>query len=250
VGAESIRLDTDGPRGVLILHGFNDTPQSVRALAEWMHAAGWGVRAPLLPGHGRTRVEFEASGGAAAWMATAREAWAEVQARYPTAVVMGQSMGGALAVWLAAQRPAPTAVVLFAPYLAMGFRARLLSYLWPVWRVLLPELRGKPERGLVDREARSRSLGGGAFTPRMVGELRQVVDRARGVAGRVLAPVLVVQGRRDYRVPASSVRSGFGVIGSSDKTLVWRDGVGHVVAADVGREGVFDLVGEWLRGRV
>jgi carboxylesterase len=249
VGAESIVLDRDGPRGVLILHGFNDTPQSVGALAQWMHAAGWGVRAPLLPGHGRTPAAFAAEGSAEAWVAAARAEWAALRARYATVVVMGQSMGGALAVLLAAEDP-PAGVVLFAPYLAMGRRARLLSRSWPLWRLFVPALRGKPERGLVDPVARSQSLGGGPFPLRMVAELRAVVDRARGVAGRVRAPVLVIQGRRDYRVPARSVRRGFSVLGSSDKTLVWREGVGHVVAADAGREEVFGLVELWLRARV
>ena len=57
-GAASIALDAPGPRAVLLLHGFGDTPQSMLHLALALHAGGWTVRAPLLPGHGRTLADF------------------------------------------------------------------------------------------------------------------------------------------------------------------------------------------------
>jgi hypothetical protein len=49
-GAEPIALGSGG-RGVLILHGFGDTPQSVSSLALELRAHGYTVRAPLLAGH-------------------------------------------------------------------------------------------------------------------------------------------------------------------------------------------------------
>jgi len=249
VGAESLVFEQDGPRGALLLHGFNDTPQSVGALARWLREAGWSVHAPLLPGHGRGPAVFAAEGRAEAWWDAARASWQALRARYPTAVVMGQSMGGALAITVAAELPA-AAVVLFAPYLSMGMRARSVSRLWPIARLVVPELRGDPTRGILDPEARAAALGGGAFTPQAVNELRRVVDRAREAAGALRSPVLMIQGRNDYRVSSSSARRGFARIGSADKTLIWRDGVGHVVAADAGREEVFTLVDEWMAARL
>ncbi len=248
VGAESMTFDTGGERGVLLLHGFNDTPQSVRALAEALHVAGWGVHVPLLPHHGRGAAEFIAHASAAVWIADARAAWAALRARYPTAVVAGQSMGGALAVILAAEAP-PAAAVLLAPYLHMSRRVRLLSRIWPLWSLAMPKLRGNPERGLRDPGARARSLGGEYFTPRTVAELRRVVDAARAASPSVRVPTLVVHSREDYRIPSPSALRGFAGLGSADKTLVWRDDTGHVVAADRGKEEVFALVASWLEGR-
>src|SRR5215213_9402742 len=95
-GAEPIELaDVAEERAVLILHGFGDTPQSLRYLAEYLHQAGYAVRAPLLPGHGRTLREFAASGGEA-WVAHARAEWARLREQYPGAYLVGVSMGGAL----------------------------------------------------------------------------------------------------------------------------------------------------------
>src|SRR5262245_5243380 len=47
-------------RALLLLHGYNDSPYSVDHIARAVHAAGWTVRVPLLPGHGRTLRAFDA----------------------------------------------------------------------------------------------------------------------------------------------------------------------------------------------
>src|SRR5437763_4600283 len=48
-----LRRGSDAP-AVLLLHGGGDTPQTLRYLAEYLHARGYNVRASPLPGHGRT----------------------------------------------------------------------------------------------------------------------------------------------------------------------------------------------------
>jgi pimeloyl-ACP methyl ester carboxylesterase len=44
----------DGPATAVLVHGFPGTPAEVRPLAAALVAVGWRVRAPLLPGFGRT----------------------------------------------------------------------------------------------------------------------------------------------------------------------------------------------------
>src|ERR671929_869167 len=82
--------------GVLLLHGFGDTPQVFTYLAAELHARGYAVYAPLLPGHGRTLRDFAAS-SAEDWLAPAGKALREMGERYDRVGVVGLSMGGALA---------------------------------------------------------------------------------------------------------------------------------------------------------
>ncbi len=249
IGAEPLQLDGAGDRGALLLHGYNDTPQSVHELAQSLHAAGWGVHVPLLAHHGRTSEQFVRGASAAEWMTQVQREWAAVRARYPHAVLIGQSMGGALAVITAAVAP-PAALVLLAPYLHMSRRVRWLSRVWPLWSLVMPRLQGDLTRSLKDPSARSRSLGGEYFTPRTVAQLRQVVETARRASAAVRVPTLFVHSREDYRIPSPSAMRGFAALGSMDKTLVWRDDAGHIVAADRGRELVFSTMLEWLASRV
>ena len=58
MGAEPETLIGSRTHAVLVVHGFGDTPQSVRELAHSLHARGFTVEVPLLPGHGRTLTEF------------------------------------------------------------------------------------------------------------------------------------------------------------------------------------------------
>ena len=54
-------------RAVLLLHGFNDTAQSMAYLAATLRARGYTVRVPLLPGHGRDLATMAHASRAARW---------------------------------------------------------------------------------------------------------------------------------------------------------------------------------------
>ncbi len=99
-GAETIDLQEEGSHGVLLLHGFGDTPQTLSLLARRLHNAGYSVFAPLLPGHGRTLGAFRRS-RAEQWIDAAKRALLSMRARSDSVSIVGLSMGGALAVLLA-----------------------------------------------------------------------------------------------------------------------------------------------------
>ncbi len=246
-GAESIDLlrdDDGGDRAVLILHGFGDTPQSVAPLATYLHAAGWTVRAPLLPGHGRTLREFGNS-SAADWLECAGEEMAALQATHRRVVLIGQSMGGALATILAAASP-PPALVLLAPYLDMPPEVRRLARLQKLWSFALPYVDSGGEESIVDETERAASLAYGAVNGRVLRQLLHLVEQARAAYPRVRSPLLVAQSRRDNRITESVTRRAFARFGSTRKRLVWLDEGGHVLAVDRGRERLFALVKAWL----
>lgn len=249
VGAEPIRLIGTSDREILLLHGFNDTPQSVAQLARALHERGWSVTAPLLPHHGRGSDDLARYGTAEAWITAAKSEWHSIRIRTRHAVLAGQSMGGAIAVALAAEEP-PSALVLLAPYLSMGRLTRWLAAMWPVWQLLAPRLLSDPTQGLHDPLARKRALGNPWFTPRLVAELGVVVRQAQHASVAVQAPAIVLHARSDYRIPSRSAVVAYQRLGAPDKTLVWRDHTGHVLAADTGREQVFAIVGNWLDERV
>lgn len=112
-GAEPFRSE-GGPVGVLVLHGFTGTPQSMRPLAEAFAGAGHAVDLPLLPGHG-TSVDDMLGTGWSDWSAAAEAALVELQARTETVVVAGLSMGGSLTCWLATRHPELAGIICVNP---------------------------------------------------------------------------------------------------------------------------------------
>ena len=91
-GAETINLQEGSSHGVLLLHGFGDTPQTLSLLARRLARNGYGVLAPLLPGHGRSMKAFRNS-RSDQWVAASRDALREMRERYskPLLAVVGFS---------------------------------------------------------------------------------------------------------------------------------------------------------------
>ena len=248
-GASSIDLPADGRHGLLLLHGFGDTPQTLGYLADHMHALGWGVRAPLLPGHGRTLDAF-ATSRADQWVDYAREELAKLRGQYESVAIVGLSMGGALATILAGDTRDIRALVLLAPYLSMPTRLRRAAAVHRALGVLFPFLRGGGDRSIRDPNEAVRNLAYGFATPRLVFELRRVVDRARAAAPAVSAPTLVVQSRQDNRIPPDAAERAFRLFRVDDRRLLWTEGNGHIITVDYGRQAVFAAVADWLETHV
>ena len=242
-GAEPIVLD-GGPRGVLILHGFGDTPQSVARLASVFHANGWTVRAPALRGHGSTLLAFTKA-RAGEWFDDARNALRQLQSRCNSVVIIGQSMGGALATVLAAEERVD-ALVLLVPFCGMSPRGRAIARFHRVVSLFKPHLRSRSDSSILDPIARRSALGRGITTPRLLHELLLVVRRARKSAGRVRVPALVIHSRRDPRISISDANEAFKRLGSAEKRLEWVERSGHVISVDYDRDWVAKCALEWM----
>lgn len=244
-GAEAIELREEGSHGALLLHGFGDTPQTLAGLAKRLNRAGYGVHAPLLPGHGRTMAEFEKS-GADDWAGAAKRAFSELRWRHSSVSVVGLSMGGALAVALTAEEQDVPALALIAPYIEMPRRIRLAASMHWAWGRLAGEISAQNPLSIHDAIAREKSLAYGTVTGSRLYELLKVVRRARKTFSRVRSPTLLIQSREDPRCSSRGAETAIRMLGARDKKMVWTEGAGHVITVDYGRERVYSEVVNWL----
>jgi carboxylesterase len=98
------------PIGVLVVHGFTGSPQTMRPVAEALVGADFTVEMPRLPGHG-TSIEDMMTTAFDDWSATVEDAYADLAARTDKVVVVGLSMGGTLTCWLAERHPEIAGIV-------------------------------------------------------------------------------------------------------------------------------------------
>jgi len=246
-GAETIDLQEEGSHGVLLLHGFGDTPQTLSLVARRLAKAGYGVLAPLLPGHGRNMDAFRRS-RADEWVDAARESLLRMRNRYTSVSVLGLSMGGALAVVVAAERTTAIAsVVLIAPYLGMPIQLRVAAATHWLWGSVAGEINARNPSSIYDPIERERNLAYGAVTGHALFELSKIVKRARKALPEVTTPTLVIQSREDPRVAPGVAEFAMKKLGTREKKLVWTEGAGHIITVDYGRERVFSEVEKWLR---
>ena len=246
-GAAAFELLTSGERAILLVHGAGDTPQTLRYLADVLHARGYAVRALLLPGHGRTLRAF-ADVTADAWRDAVRAEYRTLRARYPWVGVIGLSMGGALAAQLAAELDGELpALGLVAPYLSVPAYVRRAARLAPLWGLLTPYVRSADTgRSIRDPSEEAKSLAYGFMTSTALRALILTADRARAALPRVTAPTLVVQSREDNRIAPDACQRCFDALGAREKRLLWVEGAGHIITVDYGRERVLEALAEWM----
>ena len=252
LGAEAIRLDASVTHAVLLVHGFNDTPQSMAPLAMALHAAGWTVLIPRLPGHGCDLQTMARQANAAEWTACVFDTYRALRVTHDVVAVCGLSMGAALSATLAAQYRDIPALVLLSPYIGMPrpLQAALIAA-WVV-QCIQPYRRGTGgERSIHDPSARAKSLGPGILTARMLTELRTVARRAQAVLPQLCMPTLYLQSRQDNRITMHAAERNFLTLGASAgapmiRVQRWLSGCGHIITVDYCRTDVAREVLAWI----
>ncbi len=126
-------------RAIVLLHGFTSGPQQFDQLAQQLHARGHNVLVARMPGHGlRDRsAQPLATLTASGLVAAANEAVDIASGLGERVSVVGFSMGGVLAGWLAHYRADVHEVaIISAPYHMNAIDTRLLGLLPPLLRFL------------------------------------------------------------------------------------------------------------------
>lgn len=246
IGAEPVYLRGSDSHAVLLIHGFGDTPQSVRPLADALNAAGWTVNAVLLPGHGRSLREYAAA-RAPDWIAHARSSYRELRATHQTVVVCGISMGAALSTILAAEHSEIRAVALLAPYFVMQRNMQIKSLLARLLEFVIPyHANTGGDRSIHDAAARARTVGTGVVTGGSLLALRDIATRAQHALPFMNARVLYLQSREDNRLSETDAVAQFARVGSAVKEQRWLTGCGHIITVDYCRDEVARQVVAWF----
>ena len=201
-----------GSSHALLIHGFLGSPRELRPLAQELVDAGVTARGVLLPGFGSDIARLKKV-QAKEWLAAAREAWEEIREGASRTTLIGFSMGGAVALQLAAEAGlAPDQLVLLAPHWKFADRRAVVlpvaKYLIrefkpfgridfdsPDMRRMLAEL--APGVDLDDPEVRHQLRNSATIPTRALDELRRVGVGAAARASRVSAPATIVQGLQD-----------------------------------------------------
>ncbi|MEO7083571.1 MAG: alpha/beta fold hydrolase [Gemmatimonadaceae bacterium] len=248
IGGETFVLSRPGAPALLLIHGAGDTPQTVRYLGEALHANGFHIEAPLLPGHGRSIQDF-AHFDADDLTNAVVAAYESLRSRHEWTAVIGLSMGGALAVQLAATHHELPALGLVAPYLGMHEEIARATATARVWGLLFPFVKSGEGVSVRDPEERKKNLAYGVFTPAALRALRDTMRRAVAALPQVVAPTLVIQSRDDNRISVADAERAFALLGARDKRFEWTTGAAHVITVDYGRDHVFALLIAFMRAR-
>jgi carboxylesterase len=184
-----------GDLGVVVLHGFTGCPFSMRPIADALANLGYAVELPLLPGHG-TAVEDLVAMRWEDWSGAAAAAYDDLAARCRRVAVVGLSMGGGLAAWLAEQRPELAALVLINPLVQ------------PIAKELRDGVKDLVAAGVVTIDGVANDIarpgvdehGYAAVPIEAAASLMDALEDVAGSLGAITCPTLVLTSRQDHVV--------------------------------------------------
>lgn len=217
--------------GLLLLHGFTSTPQSVAYVGRQIHAAtGVTLSVPLLAGHGETP-EVLARTGYREWLASAEAALYRVRAECDHIVVAGLSLGGTIALNLAVRFPDCVDRVVSINGSTGIYRPDQVAGLFSAGSEDFHQGIGSDIKHPTRRET--------CYNRIPVATMRErfVLTCATGIMLPDLKqPILVFQSREDHVVAPDNGSRIVREVGSSDVTLQWLDHSYHVATLDHDRD--------------
>ncbi|MHA6258833.1 alpha/beta hydrolase [Sporosarcina sp. CAU 1771] len=218
--------------GVLVIHGFTGTTQSMAYLGKRFAEAGYTVYGPRLTGHGTAPEDMETS-TYENWIQDVEVGLAQLKEVCSKVFVAGLSMGGTLTLYLAEKHPEIAGI--------MPINAA----------VHMPEFEGY-YLSLKDSERFIDGIGSDikadgiqelayAQTPvRAMGELAQLLKIVNSDLGKVTAPALILSSTVDNVVPVENSQIIYDQIKSNAKELIKLEQSYHVATLDNDKELIAD----------
>jgi carboxylesterase len=218
---------SDGGRiGVQLLHGFTGSPHSMRPWAEHLAAAGYTVDLPRLPGHGTTWQEMNRTTWQD-WYAEADRSLDTLTGACDQVFVAGLSMGGCLALRLAAERPDDVAGLLLVNPSVAASDKRFVAL--PVLKRLVGSISG------IGNDIKKPGTVEGSYdrTPlRALDSMRAMWKVTREDLAKVTAPLVVFRSVEDHVVEPLSTQIITQRVSSRDVTERVLDNSYHVATLD------------------
>lgn len=237
-------------RGVLCVHGFTGTPYEMRGLGEALHRRGLTVHGPALPGHATTVEDLDEQRWQA-WADAVVAAHDRLAARCAAVAVVGQSLGGLLALHLSTRRPVAAVASLAAPLRLGGMSgivARLTTRPPLAGRIRrLPKLGGSDVR---DEAAKAANPAYRSIPVRALGQFLAFMRKVDAELAQVTAPLLIVHAEQDHTAPFDSAARLARRVHSLDQRLVTLPRSYHLVTLDVERDRVADEVATFFERRL
>ncbi len=240
-----------GAVGCLCLHGFTASPAEIRWLGEHLGQQGLTVYGPRLPGHGTHHRDLALTRWQE-WYMGALDGYMLLRAQCEQVYVVGHSMGGMLALLLAAHQALDGVAALAAPIVfhsRMMAQSRWIKYVLPFTdqtdRSGLPDIvreeqarRGEPTLGRVRYNMWPTSA---------VAELYALANVVYQHLPQITAPLLLVNSAGDKTVSLENRD----VIAARVKSKIIECQTlqisNHILPQDVERETVFAWVSDFIQ---
>lgn len=245
---DSIKKEGTNGAGVLLIHGFTGTPDSMRPLANTLHQAGFSVSVPLLAGHGLTPEKCAVTHWQD-WFETANQAYQELQTRFDKVFVAGLSLGSLLTLKLAMEYPKSIAGIAclatplhFEPWVRLLLPIVHYSPIGQIWRY-----QKKMEIDIKDPIAKKSFWNYDRMPISCIQSILNLQQTLLPLLHRVTQPILLIHSRHDSTAPYDSMSTVTAHVSSQITETVTLENSYHVITIDYEKEIVANKVCDFFR---
>lgn len=221
----------EGPRAVLLLHGFTGNSSDVRQLGRFLQKRGYTCYAPHYEGHGVPPEELLQS-SPHVWWSQVIEAYDFLKSKgYDDIAVAGVSLGGVYSLKLSQFRDILGVATFCSP-----MHIKTTGVMFEGVLEYAREFKKREGKSLEQIEQEMK-----AFHPTdMLEELQSQLAEIRPTLENVYAPLFVAQGRRDTMIDIESANIIYNESESDQKEIHWYENSGHVVTIDIEKDKLFN----------
>jgi len=243
------------PLGVLIVHGFTSSLDCVSPMQQPIEALGPPIRMPVLRGHGAESPDALRGVVRQDWVDDAEAALQDLLAEVERAIIIGHSMGGLVALTLAANHASEDvldSILVVAPAVQLTSPVapgHPFSFLRPILTLVKRRHNMPPVRADKSLEQYDTNYPWAPMSA--VEELLVFSGEARQRLPEIDVPALIVQSHNDSTVAPESAEIVYAGITTPapDKRIVWFEESEHEMFRDCEREAVVGVVVDYVRER-
>lgn len=219
-GAEAFYIEGN-EIGILLVHGFVGTPQSVKFLGKQFADKGFTVLAPRLKGHGTHFKELEEATHED-WLDQLEQDYYKLKQVCNDVFIVGQSMGGALSLLLANKVKPSGVITINAAFQVPGYE------LYKDEQIIKYVQEGKPD--IKDDSVIEITY---PFVPvHAIKQLLSVIEISKKNLLHVTSPLLLFKSIHDHVVPPASTDLVYENVSSCQKEMIELTNSYHVASMD------------------
>jgi len=214
-------------RGIIMFHGLTASPDDFRHFAESFSAQKYTVSIPLLSGHGTQVADLQKTRWYE-WFTDVKKAFFKMQQVCQKIVVIGQSMGGTLALHLASHYPVDS-LVLLAP--GLFFKNKTSTFL-PMVALVKKFLDKAHGPDIKNRISQKKAISYMKIPTHSVKETAELFKHVKQDLPEVTCPTLIFHSVHDHVIDYKSSEYIYRHISSVKKQLVTLSDSYHVLSLD------------------
>lgn len=222
----------------LLIHGYTGGPYEIEPLSTFLkEETSWHIEVPTLPGHGRKLSLKNVSHKK--WISSAESSLKQLLSKYDEVYLIGFSMGGMIASYLAAKYKVDKLVLLASARKYLSFKQIVLD----IRQVCLDGLKGNVNKNKLYIHYKKK-LGAVPFKANI--EFLRLVKFTKPYLKEVESNVLIAQGQKDGMVPYKTAYFLDKEINSEEKEVVFFERSRHLICLGEDKDTLNQMVYNFL----